>query len=121
MTYLSSSSNGVRLYRPGGDVWWSVSCLGAKVALLTFNKFASKISVAHQYTQGAHMQHQTQYWLTCPECGHQMEVGYQGGPLRAKYCEKCDLLFSFTNEELAVAESVGMSDPVGYLAFLGPV
>jgi hypothetical protein len=52
------------------------------------------------------MQHQTQYWLTCPECGNQMEVRKEGGPLRAKYCEKCDLLFSFSNEELAVAESV---------------
>jgi hypothetical protein len=26
--------------------------------------------------------------------------------VRAKYCDKCDLLFSFSNEELAVAESV---------------
>jgi hypothetical protein len=65
---------------------------------------------------GGHgMQHQTQYWLTCPECGHQMEVGKQGGPLRAKYCEKCNLLFSFTNEELAVAENVETAHPVGLL------
>jgi hypothetical protein len=35
-----------------------------------------------------------------------MEVGNERGPLRAKYCDKCGLLFSFTNEELAVAESV---------------
>ena len=61
------------------------------------------------------MQHQTQYWLTCPECGHQMEVGKQEGALRAKYCDKCDLLFSFTNEGLALAESVGAADPVNFL------
>jgi hypothetical protein len=59
------------------------------------------------------MQHQTQYWLTCPACGHQMEVGKLGGPLRAKYCDKCHLLFSPPNEELAVAESVGTADSVG--------
>jgi endogenous inhibitor of DNA gyrase (YacG/DUF329 family) len=52
------------------------------------------------------MEHQTQYWLTCPECGHQIEVGNQGGPLRAECCDNCDLLFSLTNEQLAVAESV---------------
>ena len=63
------------------------------------------------------MQHETQYWLTCPECGHQMEVGKHGGPLRAKYCDKCDLLFSFTNEELAFAESVRTADWVGLLTF----
>jgi hypothetical protein len=63
------------------------------------------------------MQHERQYWLTCPECGHQMEVGKQGGPLRAKYCDKCDLLFSFTNQELALAESVGTADWVGLLTF----
>jgi hypothetical protein len=63
------------------------------------------------------MEHQTQYWLTCPECGHQMEVGKHGGPLRAKYCDNCDVLFSFTNEELAVAESVGKASPVGLLTF----
>lgn len=56
------------------------------------------------------MQHQTQYWISCPECGHQMEVSKQGGPLRARYCDNCDLLFSFTNEDVAVAESVGAAD-----------
>jgi len=56
------------------------------------------------------MQYQMQYWLTCPQCEHQMEVGKQGGSLRAKYCDKCNSLFSFTHEELAVAESVRMSD-----------
>ena len=57
------------------------------------------------------MQHQTQYWVTCPECGHQMEVGNEAGPPRFKYCDICDLLFSFTNEELAVAESVETERP----------
>lgn len=52
------------------------------------------------------MGHQRQYWITCPECGHQMEVRKKGGPVRAKYCDKCDLLFYFHHEELAVAESV---------------
>jgi endogenous inhibitor of DNA gyrase (YacG/DUF329 family) len=56
------------------------------------------------------MQQQTQYWLTCPECGHQMEVGNHGGPLRAKHCENCNLLISFTNGELAIAESVETAD-----------
>jgi hypothetical protein len=59
------------------------------------------------------MQHQTQYWLTCPECGRQMEIGKQGGPLRAKYWDDCHLLFSPTTGELAVAESVGTVDSVG--------
>jgi len=58
------------------------------------------------------MQHQTQYWLTCPECWHQMEVGKHAGPIRAKYCEKCGLLFYFTNEEPAAAESFVTADPV---------
>jgi hypothetical protein len=40
-----------------------------------------------------------------------MEVGRHEGPLRAKYCDKCSLLFSFTNEELAVAETVGTVGP----------
>jgi hypothetical protein len=35
-----------------------------------------------------------------------MEVGNEGGPVRFRYCDDCDFLFSFTNEELAVAESV---------------
>jgi transcription elongation factor Elf1 len=52
------------------------------------------------------MQHQKQYWLTCPECGHQMKVGNEGGPLSAKSCDNCGLLFSFTIDELALAESV---------------
>lgn len=59
------------------------------------------------------MQHQTQYWLTCPQCGHQMEVAMQRGPLRARYCDKCDLLFFFTNQELALAESVGTANLFG--------
>jgi hypothetical protein len=41
-----------------------------------------------------------------------MEVAKQGGPIRARYCDKCDLLFSFSNEELAIAESVGTADSV---------
>ena len=53
------------------------------------------------------MPHQTHYWVTCPSCGHQMEVREERRPLRAKYCDKCDLLFYFTNEELALTESVG--------------
>ena len=64
------------------------------------------------------MEHQAQCWLTCPECEHQMEVGKQGGPVRAKYCDKCNSLFSFTNEELAVAESVGTVDLVCFLSAL---
>lgn len=53
------------------------------------------------------MGHQTQYWLTCPQCGNQMEVSpHEGIPLRARYCDKCNVLFCFTNEELAIAESV---------------
>ena len=53
------------------------------------------------------MGHQTQYWLTCPQCGHQMEVNpHEGIPLRARYCDECDSLFCFRNEELAIAESV---------------
>ena len=51
------------------------------------------------------MGRQTQYWITCPKCRHQMEVRVKGGPLRAKYCDKCNLLFCLTNEELRVAES----------------
>jgi hypothetical protein len=47
-----------------------------------------------------------------------MEVGKQGGPVRAKYCDKCNSLFSFTNEELAVAESVGTVDLVCFLSAL---
>jgi len=35
-----------------------------------------------------------------------MEVDSEGGLIRAKYCDKCNLLFSPTNEELAAAESV---------------
>ena len=53
------------------------------------------------------MPHETHYWVTCPSCGHQMEVREERRPLRAKYCDKCDLLFHFTNEELALTESVG--------------
>lgn len=52
------------------------------------------------------MEHQTQYWVTCPECGHQMEVINEGRPIRGQHCDKCEVNFSFTNEELAVAESV---------------
>jgi hypothetical protein len=66
----------------------------------------SKIYFAHQKVWGDCMRHQAQYWLTCPECGHRMEVDSEGGPIRAKYCDKCNLLFSPTNEELAAAESV---------------
>jgi hypothetical protein len=51
-------------------------------------------------------QHQTQYWVTCPECGHQMEVSKKGGPIRAKNCDECNADFSFTNDDIAVAESV---------------
>jgi transcription elongation factor Elf1 len=57
------------------------------------------------------MEHQTQYWITCPECGHQMKVSRHDGPVRAKYCDKCGLLFSFTNQELAVAVTVGSAGP----------
>lgn len=52
------------------------------------------------------MPHQTRYWITCPNCGHQMEVRGEGAPLRAKFCDECDWLFYFTNEELALTESV---------------
>lgn len=52
------------------------------------------------------MPHQKHYWVTCPECGHQMEVREKGAPLRAKFCDECDWLFYFTNEELALTESV---------------
>ena len=52
------------------------------------------------------MQRQTQYWVTCPACGHQMEVDNEGGPIRGKHCDKCTADFSFRNDELAVAESV---------------
>ena len=53
------------------------------------------------------MQHRTQYWLSCPGCGHQMKVSNEEGPLSATSCDNCGLLFSFTIEELALAESVG--------------
>lgn len=56
------------------------------------------------------MERQTQYWVTCPECGHQMEVGNEQGRNRSKHCDACTADFSFTNDELAVAESV---DPNG--------
>jgi hypothetical protein len=52
------------------------------------------------------MEHQTQYWVTCTGSGHQMEVSNEGGPIRGKHCDKCDADFSYTNEELAIAESV---------------
>lgn len=55
-----------------------------------------------EYQQG----HQKPYWVTCPHCEHQMEVRKEGGPVRARYCENCDLIFTFTNEELTAAESV---------------
>ena len=35
-----------------------------------------------------------------------MEVREKGTPLRAKFCHECDWLFYFTNEELALTESV---------------
>jgi hypothetical protein len=41
-----------------------------------------------------------------------MEVGKQAGPLRAKYCDKCNSLFTLANEELAVAEGAGTADSV---------
>lgn len=56
------------------------------------------------------MERQTQYWVTCPECGHQMEVSNEGEPIRRKRCDECSADFSFTNDELAVAQSV---DPNG--------
>lgn len=59
------------------------------------------------------MGHQAQYWITCPACEHQMEVRKEGGPLRTKYCERCHVLFCFTNEELAVAESIAVVMAVG--------
>jgi hypothetical protein len=41
-----------------------------------------------------------------------MEVSNEDAPIRAKNCDECTADFSFTNEELAVAESIeadGMS------------
>ena len=35
-----------------------------------------------------------------------MEVRGKAAPLRAKFCDECDWLFYFTNEELALTESV---------------
>jgi len=52
------------------------------------------------------MERYTQYWVTCPGCGHQMEVAKEGGPNRSKSCDKCGVDFSFTNGELAIAERV---------------
>jgi hypothetical protein len=76
----------------------------------------SKIYFVHQMKVGvAAMQHHPQYWLTCPKCGHQMEVGTQSGPIRAKHCDKCNLLFILTNEERSAAESVGTTDPHSFL------
>ena len=64
------------------------------------------------------MPHQTHYWVTCPECGHQMEVREKGTPLRAKFCDECDWLFYFTNEELALTESVeAESAALGFTSF----
>jgi hypothetical protein len=71
-----------------------------------------KCRFAHSNLWGFRMpDHQEQYWITCPECGHQMNVSKKEGPRRATYCEKCELLFYFTNEDLAVAESIGTGQP----------
>jgi len=35
-----------------------------------------------------------------------MEVSKKGGPIRAKNCDECNADFSFTNDDIAVAESV---------------
>lgn len=42
-----------------------------------------------------------------------MEGRKEGGPLRTKYCDECNVFFCFTNEELAVAESIGAVRAVG--------
>jgi hypothetical protein len=54
--------------------------------------------------------HEIQYWITCPKCGHQVEVKKEVRPLRDGHCDKCNLLFSFTIEELAAAEGVATID-----------
>jgi hypothetical protein len=40
------------------------------------------------------------YGIRCPECGHEMEVGNEGGPIHGKQCDKCSADFSFTSDEL---------------------
>jgi hypothetical protein len=35
-----------------------------------------------------------------------MEVKKEATPLRAMHCDKCSLIFSFTIEEMAAAESI---------------
>ena len=60
------------------------------------------------------MPHQKHYWVTCPECGHQMEVREKGAPLRAKFCDECDRFFYFTNEELVLTESVESESAAEY-------
>jgi hypothetical protein len=44
-----------------------------------------------------------------------MDIGTQGGPLRAKRCDKCNLLFILTNEERSATESAGTIDPRSFL------
>jgi hypothetical protein len=51
-------------------------------------------------------EHETQYWLACPICGLQMEVGSEAGlDGRGNHCDKCLSNFSYTKDKLAVAES----------------
>jgi transcription elongation factor Elf1 len=50
--------------------------------------------------------HEIQYWVACPKCGHQVEVKKEVRSLPDIHCDKCNLLFSFTIEEVAAAESI---------------
>lgn len=75
--------------------------------------FLRKNSFSQGTTLGLIMpqQHQTQYWVTCFLCGHQMEVADEAGPdRRGKHCDKCHANFSYTKDKLAIAESLNQ-DP----------
>jgi hypothetical protein len=89
--------------RPATEVqnfWLKIRALHQRKRF--FAEAASKISLVHQWTQGLRRATPNPILFTCAECGHQMEVGMHGGPLRARFCDHCDSPFSFTNNELAV-------------------